>query len=196
MPAHLVLDFDDTLLCDSLTNTFFERFCEGPWRERLAEYQRGQLTVEQYNAEALKLVQAEDAEIRAWAQETAVPRDGLAGLAGACAKLGVHCSVVSNSFDILIDPVLQKHGFRVPRHCGVARHRYVWQVSYTDTAGYPVRGGFKEVWVQAFRRAGDTIIYCGDGASDFVAAEAAHCVFARDSLLEHRRSNQPAVPAV
>ena len=187
MALHLVLDFDDTLLENSLTYALFDRFCSGRWQDRLDEYHAGQLSVEQANLEALKLVEADDETIRRFAVETAVVRPGLDQLSEACRRLGVHSSILSNSFDILIDPVVQQAGFRVPRHCGVARYRYVWQASYTDTTGYPVHAGFKEVWTRAFLRAGDTLLYCGDGTSDIPAAGLAGFVFARDTLLARCR---------
>lgn len=185
MALHLVLDFDDTLLENSLTYGLFERFCAGRWQECLLEYHEGRLSVEQCNAEALKLVDAEESTIRDFARQTALVRAGLEELVDTCRRLHVHSSVLSNSFDLLIDPVLQQTGFRVPRHCGIVRHRYVWQVSYTDTTGYPVYSGFKEVWARAFLRAGDSVLYCGDGASDIPAAGLASFVFARDTLLRH-----------
>ncbi|MGE5594462.1 MAG: hypothetical protein ACM3S1_00340, partial [Hyphomicrobiales bacterium] len=56
MAAILCLDFDDTIVLDNTTRQIFERFATGDWREAHEAYHRGEMSVEQFNAAGLNMV--------------------------------------------------------------------------------------------------------------------------------------------
>lgn len=186
MASVICLDFDDTLVLDNTARQLFERFADPAWRRFETEYHAGRLSVEQFNAAAFDLIPADigGETIRQFAAETARPRDGLLQLTDWAHWHGWFVAVVSNGFDLYVDPVLDKLGLdRVTRHCGRTSSEYRWRVRYFSARGIEVSEGFKLSYAAAFRNAGDFVVYCGDGTSDIAAARLAGVVFARDALL-------------
>ena len=181
----ICIDFDDTIVLDNTARQIFERFAAAAWREAEARYHRRELSVEQFNATALDLVGASDEEIRKFARGAARLRKGFLHLTDWAHWHGWLAVVVSNGFNLYVDPILDDLGLdRVARHVGRARFDYRWRVSYLSPRGIDVQEGFKVGYAAAFRDAGDFVVYVGDGESDVPAATLAPVVFARSTLLE------------
>jgi len=189
MAAILCLDFDDTVVLDNTSRQIFERFARSEWRDHEAAYKQRMISVEQFNAAALELVDAREDELRAFVQEVARPREGLLELTDWAHWHGWLTVVVSNGFDLYVDAVLDGLGLdRVARHAGRARFLYRWKVTYLSPRGVEVEEGFKLSYVAAFKGAGDFVAYIGDGESDVEAARLAPVVFARDTLWERLKN--------
>lgn len=194
MAAVLCLDFDDTLVLDNTSRQLYERFGGPGWREAADAYASGRVSVEQYNAAALDTIDISVTreEIAAFVLEVARPRTGLLDLYGWAQWHGWQFAVVSNGFDLYIDPVLDHLGMdRVARHCGRTMRAYRWRVRYLSPRGIELEEGFKLAYAAAFRDAGDFVVYAGDGASDVAAARLAPVVFARDTLLARLQGEHP-----
>lgn len=190
----LCLDFDDTIVLDNTARQIFERFAAPGWREHEARYQAGKLTVEQFNAAALDLVEAEPAEIKEFVLSVARPRDGLLELLDWAQWNDWLAMVVSNGFDIYVNPVLDSLGIdRVTRHAGRARFDYRWRVTYFSPRGVELQDGFKLAYAASLKNTGDVVTYIGDGESDVGAAMLAGRVFARSTLLERLSGVHPDV---
>jgi len=190
----LCLDFDDTIVLDNTARQIFERFAAPQWREHEARYQAGKLTVEQFNAAALDLVEAEPGEIKEFVLSVARPRDGLLELLDWAQWNDWLVMVVSNGFDIYVNPVLDRLGIdRVTRHAGRARFDYRWRVTYFSPRGVEIQDGFKLAYAASLKNTGDVVTYIGDGASDVGAAMLAERVFARSTLLERLTGAHPDV---
>jgi 2-hydroxy-3-keto-5-methylthiopentenyl-1-phosphate phosphatase len=183
----LCLDFDDTIVLENTARQVFERFADSRWRDIEAEYHAGAMSVEQYNAAALDLIdtQVSPDDLAAFVRGVARPRAGLAELADWAHWNGWSLAVVSNGFDFYVNPILDDLGLdRVARHAGRTRRAYRWRVRYLSPRGIEITEGFKVAYARAFRDAGDFVAYVGDGASDEAAARMAPVVFARSTLLE------------
>lgn len=181
----LCLDFDDTIVLDNTARQIFERFADPAWRDHEALYQAGKLSVEQFNAAALDLVEATPEQVRAFVLESVRPREGLLELLDWTLWNDWLAMVVSNGFDLYVDPVLDSLGVtRVARHAGRTRFDYRWRVTYYSPRGVEIQEGFKLSYAAALKAAGDNVVYVGDGASDVPAARLAAAVFARSALLE------------
>jgi 2-hydroxy-3-keto-5-methylthiopentenyl-1-phosphate phosphatase len=188
------LDFDDTVVLDNTTREVYERFAAPGWRDAEAAHRRGELTVEQYNAAAFDLVDATAEELRDFVRSVARPRPGLMELTDWAHWNDWLVAIVSNGFDFAVDTVLDDLGLdRVTRHAGRARHLYRWRVSYLSPRGIELQEGFKLSYAAAFQRAGDFVVYVGDGASDVEAAKLAQVVFARSTLLTCLKGVHPRV---
>lgn len=184
MTGILCIDFDDTIVMGNVMREVLERFAEPGWLDLEAGYNRGEMTVEQFNARALELIgAATPAEIAELVRTVAVPRPGFVELYDWAHWHGWQLAIVSNGLDLYIDPVLRDLGLeRVVRHAGRARYIYKWQVRYLSPRGIEIEDGFKVSYVSAFRAAGDFIVYAGDGQSDVEAAKLSDVVFARSTL--------------
>lgn len=181
----LCLDFDDTIVLDNTARQIFERFASPGWELLGERKSRGELTVEQYNAAALDLVEATREELVEFVNAVARPREGISELLDWAHWNGWMAAVVSNGFDFYVDAVLDRLGLdRVPRHAGRTSREYRWRVRYYSPRGVVLEDGFKLSYAAAFRRAGDFVAYVGDGESDVEAATLASAVFARSTLLE------------
>lgn len=184
MAKVVCIDFDDTIVLDNIARGVFERFASPAWREAEAEYHAGALSVEQFNARALALIEAPRDELVAFARAAARVREGFVHCIEWCQANGWQPVVLSNGFDFYVDPVLDDLGLdRIGRHRGRTRQDYRWTVRYLSPRGVDLADGFKLAYVQAFRAAGDFVAYVGDGASDVAAARLADFVIARSTLL-------------
>ncbi|HEX6030882.1 MAG TPA: haloacid dehalogenase-like hydrolase, partial [Tepidiformaceae bacterium] len=110
MASVLCLDFDDTVVLDNTARQLFERFADPSWRTLEARYGAGEMTVEQYNAAALDLVEAPEDDLRAYVAAVAQPRDGILELNDWAQWNGWLLTVVSNGFDFYVDTVLDSLG--------------------------------------------------------------------------------------
>ena len=188
------MDFDDTIVLENTARLVFERFAAAEWRECEAEYHAGKLSVEQFNAAALRTVTAPREELMSFSAEAVTIRPGFLELLDWAHWNGWLPVVVSNGFDFYLDAVLDKAGVdRVARHAGRARFDYRWLVQYLSPRGVELEDGFKLSYAASFQGMGDFVVYVGDGASDIEAARLARVVFARDTLLRALEEVHPRI---
>jgi 2-hydroxy-3-keto-5-methylthiopentenyl-1-phosphate phosphatase len=181
----ICIDFDDTIVERDIAAQLLDQFAHSSWRELREQFGRRELTLEQYSAAALDLVDATPEELVAFALDVARPRAGLLELADWAQWNGWHVAVVSSGWDVYINPILDSLGAeRLPRHCGRARFTYRWRLQYLSARGIELTDGFKLSYASAFREAGDTLVWVGDGRSDVTSAALSDSVFARSVLLE------------
>ncbi|MGI8925948.1 MAG: HAD-IB family phosphatase [Tepidiformaceae bacterium] len=194
MAAIICLDFDDTIVLDNTARQIFERFGGEGWRGAEAAYGRREMSLEEYNAAAMEGVLAGREEIAAFVRTVARPRAGLLELTDWAHWNGWLPIVVSNGFDLYVDPVLDDLGLdRVARHCGRARFTYRWRITYLSPRGVELGEGFKVSYAAAFKLGGDFVVYVGDGRSDVEAARLAPAVFARDTLWEQLKDEHARI---
>ncbi len=194
MAAILCLDFDDTIVLDNTARQVHERFAAPGWREFAGQYATGAISVEQFNAAALDLVEAEVGELREFVRAVARPREGFLELLDWATWNDWLPVVVSNGYDFYVDAVLDSLGVdRMARHAGRTSREYRWRVRYLSPRGVELAEGFKLAYAAAFRDAGDFVAYVGDGASDIAAARTAPVVFARSTLLATLDGQHPRV---
>lgn len=185
MASVLCIDFDDTLVDRDIALAILERFAHSSWRDLHVQRRAGQLTLEQYSAAALDLVEADTGEIVEFALSVATPRAGLLELLDWTLWNDWSPVILSNGWDIYINPILERMGVdRVVRHCGRARFNYRWQLRYLSPRGIELADSFKLSYVAAYREQSDFVAYVGDGPSDIAPARLSQAVFARDALLD------------
>ncbi|MFN0146230.1 MAG: HAD-IB family phosphatase [Dehalococcoidia bacterium] len=194
----ICLDFDDTVVLDNTARQVFERFADPGWRDFEADYQAGRLSVEQFNAAALDLVDTAvtGAELRQFVREVVRPRPGLGALVDWAHWNEWPVTVVSNGFDFYVDTVIADLGFdRIASHTGRTQNDYRWRARYLSPRGIELQDGFKLSYARAFKDSGDFVAYVGDGASDVPAARLAGAVFARSTLWERLKDEHPRIYA-
>lgn len=192
----LCLDFDDTIVLDSISDALMARFAAEDWSHLKDAYRRGEMSVEQFNAAVFDLIDTRVTydDMRAFVRERARVRPGFLELLDWAHWNDWQAVIVSNGFDFAIDEVLSGLGVdRVMRHSGKTRFDYRWRVRYLSPRGIEVQEGFKLGYANAFKRAGDFVVYFGDGASDVDAARLARVVFARDTLWERLKDEHERI---
>lgn len=188
MANMLCLDFDDTVVLKDIAAQVLERFAPPGWKDLRIRRRSGELSLEQYSAAALALIETQRDEIVEFALSVAEPRDGFMELLDWAHWNDWQPAVVSNGWDLYIDPILAKLGAdRVMRHCGRTRFAYQWQLRYFSPRGVELADGFKLSYISSYREHGDFVAFVGDGLSDVAPARLAHTVFGRDVLWEELR---------
>jgi len=191
VPGTICIDFDDTIVTRDIAGQILERFAGAGWPELRDRRRAGELTLEQYSAAALDLVEATEEQLVAFALEAAEPRPGLPELLDWAHWNGWHAAIVSNGWDLYIDPILRRMGVdQLARHCGRARFVYRWQLRYLSPRGIEVNDAFKLGYAAEFKALGDRLVWVGDGPSDIAPAQASDMVFARDTLWETMRGGE------
>jgi hypothetical protein len=124
----LCLDFDDTIVLDNTMRQILEHFADPSWVEVEERYRRGELSVE-HNVACLDLVEA--GQTRFGPSTEVAPARRIRELADWAHWSGWLVAVVSNGFDLYVDPVLDDLGLdRLARTSGV-RARSTAGVSVT-----------------------------------------------------------------
>ncbi len=194
MTGTICIDFDDTIVERDIASQLLEQFAHSSWRELRERFGRHEITLEQYSAAALDLVDASHEEMVAFAMAAAAPRPGLLELADWADWNGWSIAVVSSGWDLYINPILDSLGAqRMARHCGRARFTYRWRLQYLSPRGIELNDGFKLSYASAFREVGDTLIWIGDGRSDAPSAALSDAVFARSVLWDEMRGTHERV---
>jgi 2-hydroxy-3-keto-5-methylthiopentenyl-1-phosphate phosphatase len=174
----LVLDWDGTVTERDTLDLVLERFGDAEIYERVeSELDAGRMTLNDVIATEFETVTVPLDEAVAFVVERTRIRPGFAELARAHRPL-----VVSSGFHELIEPVLEREGvlgeveLRANR---VDARPEGWRVRFRVAETCPVCG---EPCKRADLPENGTIVYAGDGHSDYCASLAADRVFATGSL--------------
>ena len=185
MAAVLWLDFDGVAVDGDLTGAILEEFGGNAWREAQEALAAGEISVEQAHARGVSAFEAEREAVEDRVRALAQPRDGFADLVGWAQWHGWLPVVVTTSFDVCVDTVLDELGLdRVTRHCGRSRTVYRWRLAYQSPKGIEIEERFLLAYANAFARAGDLVVHVGADAGGADAASSAFAVFAASGLAD------------
>jgi 2-hydroxy-3-keto-5-methylthiopentenyl-1-phosphate phosphatase len=193
----VIFDFDDTAAVENVARLLLDRFGDGEFTRIQAEYSAGRLLFRDYQELAFHSLDATVTGMRDYAAETARLRAGFGEAVQAAAASGARVAIVSAGLDFYIEPVLERHGFgRLPL-TSVGTGRFEGSASLLQYTYPEARAGCPADWAvckcrsfEAARRAGEEVVFVGDGIrSDACAAARASTVFARARLLEHCRTS-------
>ncbi len=190
VPTLIVCDFDGTITRRDTLHVIVERYgMPGVWDAIEPRLRSGEVTLEQAMEEQFAGVRATPDEIRRLVAERAELRAGFHELVDWSRARGRRLVVLSSGFRSVIEDVLGRVGLG---HLPVEAHdaRFAAEGS---TILWSERGGeecdrcgrrCKRHDLEHHRRAGEAVVYVGDGVSDRCAAQDADLVFARDGLAE------------
>lgn len=181
----LQFDFDGTMTMEDLSFHILDEYAEGDWRGLLAEYRAGAMPVGEFNTRAFAMVRQDEATLRNLIRGKVRLRPGLQELVAYCREQNHPIAIVSNGLDFYIRTVLADAGLGdIEFHAAVTRFDPAGlDVQYLGPDGAVTLRGFKEAYMETFRRPGRRIIYLGDGLSDIFPARAADYVFACKELV-------------
>ena len=182
-------DFDDTVSVGNVSAAIKQEFGPAELVAMEREYHSGLYSVEESNIRQFGLVTASEEHIAEFVVSAVKVRDGFTGFVNYCRREGLKLVIVSSGLDLYIAPTLARLGLSDLEFYS-ARTRSTGkgiEVTYTDPWGDPITRGFKDAHVRSLKKKGATVIYVGDGYSDFGPAEQADFVIARSQLEAHRR---------
>ena len=178
-------DFDGTITEKDVSFLVLDAFANGNWRQLLADYRDGKISVGHFNTTAFAMVKADRQTLVEFVQHKAEIRAGFHELLDYCQKNEFRFVIVSNGLDFYIDTILRDIGVE-NIEVFAAQTRFDprgIEVRYIGPDGSELQDAFKESYVRLFLKDGYRVIYLGDGVSDIRPASLAHRVFARGNLL-------------
>jgi 2,3-diketo-5-methylthio-1-phosphopentane phosphatase len=184
----LFIDFDGTITRDDVGDVLFQTF--GAFEPIHSELLAGKHTVASYYRHATKLLRndATPETIREFALRREVD-PYVVSLFTWCEANGVDITVVSDGFDVYIEPILSLIGYGHLRRYSNALswHEGTWEPSFPGASESCscFCASCKRNVLLTLSGPDDVIIYVGDGRSDTCAAEHADIVFAKGTLAKH-----------
>jgi 2-hydroxy-3-keto-5-methylthiopentenyl-1-phosphate phosphatase len=183
-------DFDGTITKEDTLIVLIERYAPEAWANIEPRMRRGETKLVDAIAEVFEHVRASHDEVVTYLLERAVIREGFAEFVDWLRTEGHELMVVSSGFRPIIEAIFERErldGLRVSAG-EVFFSTEGTVVSYVlpppDECDNDC-GCCKREAIAASRTAESTLVYLGDGVSDFCAAEAADVIFARRGLAHH-----------
>ncbi|ADJ25952.1 HAD-superfamily hydrolase, subfamily IB (PSPase-like) [Dehalogenimonas lykanthroporepellens BL-DC-9] len=190
----LQCDFDGTITEGDISFLILDHFAEGDWRTILKEYQKGRITVGDFNNRAFALVKQPQKTLESFVMANGRIRDGLGELVSYCSENGIKLVVVSNGLDFYIRTLLGKYNCD---NIEINAARTVFTDSgidarYYNHHGEEVLSEFKESYTRKFISGGYRVFYAGNGPSDIPASRLASHTFATETLEAYYREKKLA----
>lgn len=188
----VVIDFDGTITCDDMGLAVITEFGAPGWEEGIEKYRSGEFnSMELHRWEVGFLPAARAKEMTERAADEAEIRPGLRELVEYAAANEIPVEIASSGWSFYIRAILKRQGFGgIPFTSVSANFDGGEFATYGLSPGATrceINGICKCDRVRPRQEAGTTVIYVGDGLSDFCVAAQSDVVFARRSLAQHCR---------
>jgi 2-hydroxy-3-keto-5-methylthiopentenyl-1-phosphate phosphatase len=180
-------DFDGTITHQDASFLMLDAFASGDWRQLLAEYREGKITVGHFTTQSFAMIKADGQTLLDFIKGKVEIRAGFGKLLDYCQRKSFRFVIVSNGMDFYIESILRDIGVgnievyaaRTEFHPGGV------EVKYIGPEGNQLQSDFKEAYTRLFIKEGYRVIYVGNGISDLPPARQAHHVFATGELLTY-----------
>lgn len=185
---HVFCDFDGTISVVDTTDRVLSRLAAAEWESLEADWIAGRIDAATCMRGQIALIEGSDAELDAVLD--AVELDpAFPVFAAWCADHGIPLTIVSDGVDYFIRRILARHGLGdLPivsnRLTGKAGARALAQPH--RRLGCAAGAGVCKCDVAAAQAASsNTMVYIGDGRSDFCVSHRADILFAKDALADY-----------
>lgn len=181
-------DFDGTISVVDTTDRVLSRLAAPEWEQLEADWVAGRIDAATCMRGQIALVDGDDAALEAVLDEIELD-PGFCAFAAWCADHDLPLTIVSDGVDHFIRRILSRHGLgELPivsnRLAGEAGARRLEQPHRRE--GCAAGAGVCKCAATAQRApAGETMIYVGDGRSDFCVSQRADLLFAKDKLADY-----------
>lgn len=189
---HVFCDFDGTITRCDTTDYVLARLARPEWEAVEAEWNAGRITAAACMRRQVGMIEATNAELEAVLDSVELD-PGFVGFVEWCEAEGIPVSIVSDGVRQFIDRILSRHGLqRLP-------------VVANRLAGGPKRRRLEQPWMREGCAAGsgvckcavaaqnrpegrETMVFVGDGRSDFCVSGRADILFAKSKLADYATS--------
>ena len=186
-PVAFLTDFDDTAAVQNVAEMLLEKFGESSWKDVRSRFRQGELTLKTYQELVFAEIRTHALEMGEYAYKHVDLREGFKEVNQYCQEKSIPIAVVSLGLDLYIKPVLEGNGYGdIPVYCVETFYEngklcYMYK---NIKPGYEAEGNSKGLVVNSFKEKGYTVVYAGDGRSDFEAAREADVIVARSILID------------
>ena len=200
-PPAVLCDFDDTTVVENVAELLLDHFSQdGVWRELRRQSQDRSITFREYQEQAFKGIGASLEDMKAVVRDRATLRPYFKELWTYCRARAIPLAIVTVGLDFYVDALLEREGMEeIPRyavktsfsHNGISfEYPHPWDGSGGSTMEVCSSWGNSKCSVLGkYRGMGHSIIYVGDGRSDYCPASIADRVYARGPLVRLCREN-------
>lgn len=197
LPPRFFLDFDGTIAGIDVVDRILECHATPEWREVENEWTLGKIGSRECLSRQLALVNLSKEELSDLIASVPVD-EGFASFIRLANQASVPVAIVSDGFDLVIEGILRRVlsertelANSIPVYC----NKLLWKGNGVE-AVFATDGGCahgcancKPAVIRRLRRAGETVVFVGDGLSDRFAAAEADLTFAKSKLLDFCRKN-------
>ncbi len=188
------VDYDGTITDRDTFDLLVQVYAGAPAWDNLEErLETGEVTLRQTLAAQAALLKCTFEQADETVASMAHFDPAFAPFVAQCERAGVPVTILSCGLGPLIERALARNGLeRVPLLSnGAVPDPNGWRMAFRDDSDY---GHDKAAAVKAARTPGETIVYVGDGTSDYAAAVAADRRFARKGRALERFLKARGVP--
>ena len=181
-------DFDGTISIVDTTDRVLSRLAAPAWEALEADWIAGRIDAATCMRGQIELIGGDDAALDAVLDEIDLD-PGFCAFAAWCADRNIPLTIVSDGVDHFIRRILSRHGLAdlpiiANALAGTAGARRLEQPHRRQ--GCAAGAGVCKCEAAAQRAApAETLIYIGDGRSDFCVSQRADLLFAKDKLAEY-----------
>ena len=188
MKTALQIDFDGTVTVEDISFLLLDTYADNRWRDALAEYTKGKISVGAFNRRVFGMVKADRQTMlkMIMSSEKLRVRPGMNELADYCSQQGYKTVIVSNGLTFYIEAILKNLGIDdIEVHASENEFSPDgMRVKYLGPDGDELETGFKEAYTTRLLKEEYHVVYIGDGTSDIASARMAGKVFATGDLLQ------------
>ena len=190
-------DFDGTITRQDCTDAVLEALAGPAWRRLQADWEAGRLTGAACLRGQVNLIRGDVAELDAVLDHVDLD-PGFAPFVGWCEARGIPVGIVSDGVDYFIHRLLGQHGLeRLPVVSNrLAGRAGAWRLEHPAASGdCAIGSGVCKCAATGVLASAETMIFVGDGRSDFCVASRADILFAKGALAVHaEETGQPYLP--
>ena len=186
-------DFDNTIsLCD-VTDALLQRFAAPEWQEIESRWEDGKISSRVCMEQQIALVSATKAEVDELVDGIEID-PGFIDFAAFCNRNHIPLTVLSDGLDYVISRILRRYGLvRIPVVAGHFEQisEKQWKLSALNSLPLCASDAVTCKCYAAQNNTGASLLYIGDGRSDFCVVEKrATLTLAKKSLLKHCQEQQ------
>jgi len=180
MNISILCDFDGTIVYIDTAEYTLEKFAEGDWKTLDEKLDAGEMPLEECMGQQFIMVKVSRKRIIDELDRVVRVRSGFQQLIDHCESVCIPLTIASAGLDFYIIHFLKQRGLEDKIGLVVPRVRVT-----SDGVKFvfpklldPSSVSFKDDLVRLHIRAGEKVVYIGDGTTDFNAARIAHYPFA------------------
>ena len=183
-------DFDGTISLHDVTDLLLEQFAKDGWQEIEASWARGEIGSRACMAAQIELLDLSRSQLDAWL--TTIQIDpAFATFVRTARGQGVPVTVVSDGLDYVIRSILLRYGFdsiTIVSNQLVQTGERSWRLDFPHAQDHCVTasGTCKCALLNAQQLA-HSVLFIGDGASDYCVSHHANALLAKGRLIEYAR---------
>ena len=201
-PPAVLCDFDDTTAVENVAELLLEHFSEdSAWRQLRQQSRDKTISLREYQERAFRNTNASREAMKSRVAAKATLRPYFKELWHYCRGQRIPLAIVTVGLDFYVEALLEREGLgEVPRYTvrtnftpdGITyEYPYPWDGSGASSMEVCRQWGTcKCSIVSKYKRLGHSILYVGDGRSDFCPASISDHVFARSHLAGLCRDNK------